>query len=287
MRLQEDTTRALIRTALEEDLAYGPDLTSLATVEPGSWSTASVATRSDGVIAGRDIIGWTLAELVDGAETTYHCADGDQVARGQVVATITAPTIELLTAERTLLNLLTHLSGIATATAAWVEAIGGTGAHTRVRDTRKTLPGLRAVEKYAVAAGGGVNHRMGLGDAALIKDNHVAATGGVVEALARVRARYPEAQCEVEVDTLEQFDAVLEQKPAEILLDNFTVAECAEAVRRRAGNAPEVLLEASGGLSLDKAADYAATGVDFLAVGALTHSVKALDLGLDFEDFDQ
>ena len=185
----------------------------------------------------------------------------------------------MLTAERTALNLLTHLSGIATATRAWVDAVAGTGA--RIRDTRKTLPGLRALEKYAVRCGGGVNHRMSLGDAALIKDNHVAAAGSVRAAIEAVRALRPDIPLEVEVDTLDQFDEAVDAGAELVLLDNFSTARHGGGGRRAASAPRRVLLEASGGLTLDRAAEVAATGVDFLAVGALTHSAPALDLGLD------
>jgi nicotinate-nucleotide pyrophosphorylase (carboxylating) len=201
------------------------------------------------------------------------------VAPGAVALRLSAPTRGLLTAERTLLNLLTHLSGIATATAAWVQELDGTGC--RVRDSRKTLPGLRSLQKYAVRVGGGVNHRMGLGDEALIKDNHVAAAGSAGEALRRVRALRPDIVCEIEVDTLEQLDEVLPEKPEVVLLDNFPLWQTQTAVARRNAVSPQTLLESSGGLSVAVARDYARTGVDYLAVGALTHSARALDLGLD------
>ena len=178
-----------------------------------------------------------------------------------------------------MLNLVCHLSGIATTTADWVAEVEGTKA--RIRDTRKTLPGLRALQKYAVRVGGGVNHRMGLGDAALIKDNHVAAAGSVVAALRAVRAAAPDLPCEVEVDSLEQLDAVLAEDVQLVLLDNFAVWETQIAAQRRDTRAPAVQLESSGGLSLENAAAYASTGVDYLAVGALTHSVRVLDIGLD------
>jgi nicotinate-nucleotide pyrophosphorylase (carboxylating) len=193
--------------------------------------------------------------------------------------TVEAQMLGLLTAERTLLNLVCHLSGIATATAAWVDAVHGTKA--KIRDTRKTLPGLRALQKYAVRVGGGVNHRLGLGDAALIKDNHVAAAGSVVAALRAVRAAAPDLPCEVEVDSLEQLDEVLNEGAELVLLDNFPVWQTQIAVQRRDARAPATKLESSGGLSLATAADYAGTGVDYLAVGALTHSVQVLDIGLD------
>ena len=178
-----------------------------------------------------------------------------------------------------MLNLVCHLSGIATATSAWVDAVEGTGA--KIRDSRKTLPGLRGLQKYAVRVGGGVNHRMGLGDAALIKDNHVAAAGSVVAALRAVRAAAPDIECEVEVDSLEQLDEVLAEYVELVLLDNFPLWQTQIAVQRRDANAPGTKLESSGGLTLDVAAEYAGTGVDYLAVGALTHSVTVLDLGLD------
>jgi len=203
--------------------------------------------------------------------------DGQGVRRDDVLLTVTGRTRDLLTAERTALNLLCHLSGVATATARWAEALDGTG--TKVRDTRKTTPGLRPLEKYAVRAAGGTNKRMGLYDVAMIKDNHVAAAGSVGAALDRARAAAPDLPCEVEVDSLDQLDEVLELGAELVLLDNFTVAQTAEAVRRR-GSTP-TLLESSGGLAHANARAYAETGVEFLAVGALTHSVTALDVGLD------
>ncbi len=270
-----------IRRALEEDLRYGPDVTTRATVPEGAVSTASMVPRQPGVVAGVDIALLVLDEVLGtgGYRVLERVEDGARVQSGQPVLTVRAETRGLLTAERTMLNLICHLSGIATVTAAWVDAVRGT--NTKVRDTRKTLPGLRALQKYAVRVGGGVNHRLGLGDAALIKDNHVAAAGSVVDALRAVRDAAPELPCEVEVDSLEQLDAVLPEKPELVLLDNFPVWQTQIAVQRRDARAPAVLLESSGGLSLETAATYAATGVDYLAVGALTHSVRALDIGLD------
>ncbi|MGH3841445.1 MAG: carboxylating nicotinate-nucleotide diphosphorylase, partial [Pseudonocardiaceae bacterium] len=205
--------------------------------------------------------------------------DADRLAAGDIVVAVRAPLAGLLTAERTALNLLCHLSGVATATATWVDAVAGTGAS--IRDSRKTLPGLRTLQKYAVRCGGGVNHRMALGDAVLIKDNHVAAAGSVAAAIAAVRAHAPRLPCEVEVGTLDELDEALAAGAPLVLLDNMTVPQCAEAVRRAAGSATE--LEASGGLTLDVARAYADTGVRYLAVGALTHSAQALDLGLDLD----
>lgn len=276
-----DAARDAIRRGLQEDLRYGPDVTTLATVPAGATATASMVPREPGVIAGVDVALLALDEVLGagGYQVLDRVEDGVRVQPGKSLLTVRAETRGLLTAERTALNLICHLSGIATATAAWVDAVRGTKA--KVRDTRKTLPGLRVLQKYAVRLGGGVNHRLGLGDAALIKDNHVAAAGSVVEALRAVRETAPDLPCEVEVDSLEQLDAVLAEKPELILLDNFAVWQTQMAVQRRDTRAPTVLLESSGGLSLQTAATYAATGVDYLAVGALTHSVRALDIGLD------
>ena len=270
----------IVRRGLDEDLRYGPDITTLATVPDGA-ATASMVPREAGVIAGLDVGLLVLDEVLGagGYQVLDRVEDGAHVQPGQPVLTVRAQTRGLLTAERTMLNLICHLSGIATTTAAWVEAVSGTKA--QVRDTRKTLPGMRALQKYAVRIGGGVNHRLGLGDAALIKDNHVAAAGSVVEALRAVREAAPDLPCEVEVDSLEQLDVVLPEKPELILLDNFPAWQTQIAVQRRDSRAPAVLLESSGGLSLETAADYAGTGVDYLAVGALTHSVRVLDIGLD------
>jgi nicotinate-nucleotide pyrophosphorylase (carboxylating) len=276
-----DAARDTIRRGLEEDLRYGPDITTLATVPEGASATASLVPRQPGVIAGVEVALLALDEVLGGSgyQVLERVEDGARLQAGEPLLTVQAETRGLLTVERTMLNLVCHLSGIATATAAWVEAVHGTKA--KVRDTRKTLPGLRTLQKYAVRVGGGVNHRLGLGDAALIKDNHVAAAGSVVDALRAVRDAAPDLPCEVEVDSLEQLDDVLPEKPELILLDNFPVWQTQIAVQRRDTRAPAVLLESSGGLSLENAATYAATGVDYLAVGALTHSVRVLDIGLD------
>lgn len=271
----------IIRRGLDEDLCYGPDVTTSATVPGDAVATASMVPREPGVVAGLDVALLVLDEVLGagGYEVAHRVEDGARTQPGEALLTVRAPTRGLLTAERTMLNLVCHLSGIATATAAWVAAVDGTGA--RIRDTRKTLPGLRLLQKYAVRVGGGVNHRFGLGDAALIKDNHVVAAGSVVDALRAVREAAPNLPCEVEVDSLEQLDAVLAEKPELVLLDNFPIWQTQIAVQRRDTRAPTVLLESSGGLRLDTAATYAATGVDYLAVGALTHSVRVLDVGLD------
>ena len=269
--------RRVVATALEEDLRYGPDATTEATVPADAVAVGAFAARRPGVLAGVPAVLAVLDAVVGDYEVLAAAADGDRVKAGDAALTVRAPVRTFLTAERTALNLLCHLSGVATATAAWVDAVAGTGA--RIRDTRKTLPGLRLLEKYAVRCGGGVNHRLGLGDAVLIKDNHVAAAGSVGAALRAARERAPQLPCEVEVDSLAQLDEVLALGAELVLLDNFSVADTAEAVRRR-GSLPTGL-ESSGGLALENARAYAETGVDFLAVGALTHSVTALDLGLD------
>jgi nicotinate-nucleotide pyrophosphorylase (carboxylating) len=271
--------RRVVDTALGEDLRYGPDATTAATVAADAVAEAAFAARRPGVLAGLPAVLAVLDTVLGegGYDVVSSMGDGDRLGVGDAALVVRAPVRGLLTAERTALNLLCHLSGVATATAAWVDAVAGTNA--RIRDTRKTLPGLRLLEKYAVRCGGGVNHRLGLGDAVLIKDNHVAAAGSVGAALAAARALAPGLPCEVEVDTLEQLDEVLGLGAELVLLDNFPVDRTAEAVRRR-GSSP-TLLESSGGLVLANAREYAETGVDYISVGALTHSVTALDLGLD------
>jgi nicotinate-nucleotide pyrophosphorylase (carboxylating) len=267
----------LIRAALTEDFRYGPDVTSAATAAPGARAAASVVARQPGVLAGLPVA-LAVLEAVGLPTAATGPADGDWITAGQEVLRITGPLREVLGAERTFLNFLTHLSGIATATRAWVDAVAGTGC--AVRDTRKTTPGLRRLEKYAVRCGGGVNHRMGLGDAALIKDNHVAATGSIAAAIRAVRAVAPDLPLEVECDNLGQVREALAEGAGLILLDNMGLPDLCAAVAL-AARSPRVQLEASGGLRLESARAVAETGVDFIAVGALTHSSPALDLGLD------
>jgi nicotinate-nucleotide pyrophosphorylase (carboxylating) len=273
---QEDLLR-VVRTALEEDLRYGPDATTAATVPADAVALGEFSPRAAGVLAGIPVARAVLDLVVPEYELVSALTDGSRLVPGEPALVVRAPVRGLLTAERTALNLLCHLSGVATATRRWVDAVEGTGAV--IRDTRKTLPGLRLLEKYAVRCGGGMNHRLGLGDAVLIKDNHVAAAGSVSAALTAARAAAPDLPCEVEVDSLEQLDEVLALGAELVLLDNFSPAQTAEAVRRR-GSLP-TLLESSGGLVLANAREYAETGVDFISVGGLTHSVTALDLGLD------
>jgi nicotinate-nucleotide pyrophosphorylase (carboxylating) len=266
------------RRALEEDLALGPDVTTDATVPAGSLATGDVVPRAPGVLAGLPVAA-AVFDLVGGpgVELFLRALDGSPAEPGRAALTVIGPTSSLLTAERTALNLVSHLSGIATATRRWVDAVAGTGA--AIRDTRKTMPGLRALEKYAVRCGGGVNHRMALGDAALVKDNHVAAAGGITAAVEAVRAHAPDIPLEVECDTLDQVREAIAAGVELVLLDNFPLADTRTAVElaRPAG----VRLEASGGLDLARAAAVASTGVDYLAVGALTHSAPVLDLGFD------
>lgn len=268
----------VVRLALDEDLALGPDVTTLATVPADASATGDVVPRSGGVLAGGPVAA-AVFDLVGGAavQLTRHADDGSATEPGRTVLTASGPTRALLTAERTALNLIGRLSGIASLTRAWVDAVEGTGA--AIRDTRKTTPGLRALEKYAVRCGGGVNHRMALGDAALVKDNHVAAAGGIRAAVDAVRRHAPGIPLEVECDTLDQVREAMAAGVELVLLDNFSLADTRTAVglARPAG----VRLEASGGLSLERAAEVAATGVDYLAVGALTHSAPVLDLGFD------
>lgn len=302
-QLQLPDCSALIATALDEDFAYGPDHTSIATVPAAARCSADLNAREHGTIAGLGLLEAVLnataqrlhhldVEIADDiCEITFHSADGQQVSAGQTLARINANTRVVLAAERTMLNLLSHTSAIATETHRWVSAIAAEAnkeperrlVQAGVRDTRKTLPGMRALQKYAVRAGGGVNHRMGLGDAAMIKDNHVLAAGGsVAEALRRVRAHNPEIACEVEVDTLDQLAEVLPLQPDMVLLDNFALADVHTAVQRRQALSPGTALEASGGLTLERAGAYGTSGVDYIAVGALTHSVRVFDIGLDF-----
>jgi nicotinate-nucleotide pyrophosphorylase (carboxylating) len=268
----------VIRRALEEDLAHGPDVTTDATVPAEARATGDVVPRSSGVLAGVPVAA-AVFDLVGGpaVDVDPRAADGDAARPGEAVLTVHGPTRALLTAERTALNLIGRLSGVATLTRHWVDAVAGTGA--AVRDTRKTTPGLRALEKYAVRCGGGVNHRMALGDAALVKDNHVAAAGGIRPAVEAIRAHAPGIPLEVECDTLDQVREALAAGVQLVLLDNFALADTVTAVALAAGSGCR--LEASGGLSLDRAREVAATGVDYLAVGALTHSAPLLDLGFD------
>ena len=275
--LDPDDVEELIARAIEEDLDGGVDVTTVATVPPEQRAVLDLVARRDGVVAGAPVAA-AVFSFVCGDDCTIAVVtpDGAAATAGQVVLSVEGRTHDLLQAERPALNLLGHLSGIATLTRRWVDEVAGT--HAAIRDTRKTTPGMRRLEKYAVRCGGGVNHRMSLSDAALVKDNHVVAAGGVAQAFAAVRREFPGVPVEVEVDSLAQLAEVLEAGADLVLLDNFTPEQMREAVALNDGRAR---LEASGGLSLEVAADVAATGVDYLAVGALTHSAPVLDIGAD------
>jgi nicotinate-nucleotide pyrophosphorylase (carboxylating) len=277
--LDPDQVQAAIDRALAEDVPT-EDVTSVATISADARGAGVFAAREAGTVAGLGIAALVFETVMGDAVTVSdRVADGTRVSAGDVVMRVAGPTRGLLTAERTALNFACHLSGVATATAAWVGALEGTTA--RVLDTRKTLPGWRALQKYAVRCGGGLNHRMNLSDRAMVKDNHVLAAGGVVPAFEAVRAAYPDLRVEVEVTDLDQLRELLDAGCEEILLDNMPTAMMAEAVAITAGRA---LLEASGGLTFDRAREVAATGVDFISVGALTHSVKVFDIGLDLSE---
>jgi nicotinate-nucleotide pyrophosphorylase (carboxylating) len=266
----------VVRSALAEDLGRAGDVTA-ALIDPAARLACVFAARRDGRIAGLDCARLAFEALDPGLKFEKVLADGDDAAPGAVIARVEGNARAVLSAERTALNLMGRLSGVATLTRAYVRAVEGTRA--RITDTRKTTPGLRALEKYAVRCGGGINHRFGLDDAILIKDNHVAACGGVAEALSRARAVAGHlTPIEVEVDSLEQFDQALPFAPQVILLDNFSLADMRAAVARAEG---KVVLEASGGVSLESVRGIAETGVDVISVGALTHSAPALDVGLD------
>jgi len=265
----------LIKRALAEDLQGGEDITSVATVSGTERVVADFVARKSGVIAGIDMAR-TVLEEVGLSDISVLIQDGTFVNAGAVLMTVRGDTRAILLAERTALNFLGHLSGIATLTRSWMDSIAGTSC--KIRDTRKTTPGMRQLEKYAVRMGGGTNHRMSLSDAALIKDNHIAAAGGVVQAFSKVREKFPTSPIEIEVDTLDQLREVLPLKPDLVLLDNMSPAQCSEAFSIVNG---ATKLEASGGITLENAKAYADTGVDYLAIGALTHSAPVFDIGLD------
>jgi nicotinate-nucleotide pyrophosphorylase (carboxylating) len=280
--LDADDVLRVIRRAVEEDLGVIGDVTSAATISDDAVISARYVTREAGTVAGLPVLA-AVIETCLGRTATVRLltTDGTRLAAGDALAEITGPARGVLSVERLSLNLLGHLSGVATLTRAWVDAVASTSA--RIRDTRKTTPGLRDLEKYAVRCGGGVNHRRGLDDAVLVKDNHVAAAGGIGAALDRVHAAYPDGGMvvQVEVDDRGQLDEALDHGATQILLDNFTEADMVSAVVTVRERAPGAMLEASGGLRLDRAEQVARTGVDYLAVGALTHSARSLDIGLD------
>ncbi len=275
--LEPELVQALVDLAISEDLMGGTDVTSLATIPEIQISELDLVTRSPGVIAGINIAALVFLSVASKKIDIELCVeDGKKVEANTCLLTAKGSTIELLTAERTALNFLGHLSGIATTTNKWVNEISGTNA--KVRDTRKTTPGLRLLEKYAVKTGGGANHRMSLNDQALIKDNHIVASGSIKSAVEKVKDKFPELDFEVEVDNLDQLNEALAVNAKLILLDNFNIEDLKKAVVTVNKKAK---LEASGGITLENARKIAETGVDFLAVGALTHSAPVLDIGGD------
>jgi nicotinate-nucleotide pyrophosphorylase (carboxylating) len=265
--LEPELVQALVDLAISEDLMGGTDVTSLATIPEIQISELDLVTRSSGVIAGINIAALVFLSITNKKIEIELCVeDGKKVEAKTCLLTAKGSTIDLLTAERTALNFLGHLSGIATTTNKWVNEISGTNA--KVRDTRKTTPGLRLLEKYAVKTGGGTNHRMSLNDQALIKDNHIVASGSIKSAVEKVKDKFPELEFEIEVDNLEQLNEALAVDAKLILLDNFSIEDLKKAVMAVNKKAK---LEASGGITLENARKIAETGVDFIAVGALTH----------------
>jgi nicotinate-nucleotide pyrophosphorylase (carboxylating) len=283
--LDPATVAEVVARALAEDLGDGADVTTAATIGADQIGRADAVPREAGVVAGLPVAAYVFAVVGEGrVEVEVKVDDGEIVRPGQALLTAHGPVRDLLIAERTALNLLTHLSGVATITRIWVDAVSGSNA--QIRDTRKTLPGLRALEKYAVRCGGGVNHRMSLSDAALIKDNHVVAAGSVRKAFELVRAAAPDLPVEIEVDSVDQCVEAIDAGADLILLDNMSPAEMKHCVALAAEHDRGIKLEASGGLTLERAASVADTGVDYLSIGALTHSAPVLDIGLDLARLD-
>jgi nicotinate-nucleotide pyrophosphorylase (carboxylating) len=267
---------AVVTMALAEDAPHG-DLTSQVLVPAGTTATAELVARESGVLAGIEVFAAAMTALDDRVDVDAFAEDGEDFAPGDVLARVHGPARALLQSERVALNLVQRMSGVATTTRAYVRAVEGTGA--RIVDTRKTTPGLRALERHAVRCGGGHNHRFSLSDAVMAKDNHLAVVGSIGEAIRRARAALPHTtHVEVEVDRLDQLDEVLAAEPDTIMLDNFSLADLVTGVGRIDGRA---IVEASGGITLETVAGVAATGVDVISVGALTHGVRSLDLGLD------
>ena len=270
---------ALVDAALREDLGNGLDATTVATIPANQIATAQFNARKSGVIAGL-FAAQAVLEIAGNSAIKFdkQISEGSKVEAGQLIFEATGKVTDLLLAERTALNFLSRLSGIATTSSIWVDAVKGT--NCTVRDTRKTTPGWREIEKFAVRMGGATNHRMNLSDAALIKDNHIAATGSIANAINDVRSKFPNLSIEVEIDHLDQMEEAIAGKVDLILLDNMSPEQCKLAVKQCAGRTK---LEASGGITLENARDYAMSGVDFIAIGALTHSAAILDIGLDLK----
>jgi nicotinate-nucleotide pyrophosphorylase (carboxylating) len=265
-----------VKEAISEDLAGGEDITSVATITDSQVSTADFICRADGIVSGLHVAAAVL-EYCGINHYEVLVDEGAKVSAGKILITVQANTRKLLLAERTAINFLSHLSGISTSTSKWVSELSGT--KCKVRDTRKTTPGLRQLEKFAVRMGAGLNHRISLSESALIKDNHIVAAGSITNAFKLVKQKFPNKKVEIEVDTLEQLAEAILLKPELILLDNMSIDQCIKAVSIANGT---VKLEASGGLTLENAKAYANTGIDYMAVGALTHSAPILDIGLDF-----
>jgi nicotinate-nucleotide pyrophosphorylase (carboxylating) len=265
-----------VKEAISEDLAGGEDITSVATITDSQVSTADFICRADGIVSGLHVAAAVL-EYCGINHYEVLVDEGAKVSAGKILITVQANTRKLLLAERTAINFLSHLSGISTSTSKWVSELSGT--KCKVRDTRKTTPGLRQLEKFAVRMGAGLNHRISLSESALIKDNHIVAAGSITNAFKLVKQKFPNKKVEIEVDTLEQLSEAILLKPDLILLDNMSVDQCIKAISIANGT---VKLEASGGLTLENAKAYANTGIDYMAVGALTHSAPILDIGLDF-----
>lgn len=265
-----------VKDAIGEDLAGGEDITSVATIADSQVISADFIARSTGVVSGLHVAAAVL-EYCGVNHYEVLVDEGAKVSAGKVLITAQGNTRKLLLAERSALNFLSHLSGISTLTSQWVAAVAGT--KCEIRDTRKTTPGLRQLEKFAVRMGGGTNHRVSLSEAALIKDNHIVAAGSITAALKLIKEKYPNKSVEIEIDSIDQLSEAISLKPDLILLDNMSVEQCKEAVLKTSGS---VKLEASGGLVISNAKAYADTGVNYLAVGALTHSAPAFDIGLDF-----
>jgi nicotinate-nucleotide pyrophosphorylase (carboxylating) len=270
---------ALVDAALREDLGSGLDATTVATIPANQIATAQFNARKSGVVAGL-FAAQAVLEIAGNSAIKFdkQISEGSKVEAGQLIFEATGKVTDLLLAERTALNFLSRLSGIATTSSIWVEAVKGT--NCVVRDTRKTTPGWREIEKFAVRMGGATNHRMNLSDAALIKDNHIAATGSIANAINDVRSKFPNLSIEVEIDHLDQMEEAIAGKVDLILLDNMSPDQCKLAVKQCAGRTK---LEASGGITLENARNYAMSGVDFIAIGALTHSAAILDIGLDLK----
>lgn len=278
VRFSVENLEALVEIALKEDLGEKGDVTSLALIDPQTHSTISIVSRSNGIFAGVTPAKIVAKKVDPNLEIKFNINDGDTVKAGTTIAQISGNLQSILKAERTMLNFVQHLSGIATLTREFRDLISSCGSTTEIRDTRKTLPGYRSLEKQAVVAGGGTNHRMGLYDAFLIKDNHLAATN-IEDVVNKCRSYNPDIPLEIEVDSIDQLEVVVQHKPDLILLDNFEV----EDIKLAKEIAGDIALEISGGVTLDNVVEYAKTNVKYIAVGAITHSAKALDIGFDYD----